>query len=675
MLYDILSACEGAFWLARLAASACGNALNTSSTPTATVTLNGVETKVETVAQNLALFQQKLNANASKIEALTVAMDEAKAQVRRFDEKIDLFFDSHFQVGWELLGAASRSSDETLFGSLCRQALPEFKRAAVLLKNEREISARLCEATTFFLLDDVANALAALEEARCVRFDPTASNADYWATTQMRLEVADVAAALAGRPLWRDFWASCVERFMQLASTATEPRTRADAFQAAEATRLLETDLKAARDALKALYVVDGEAELNDALSELYAAVFDEDIAAAPSSAQKLPQSEPSAQTGQNAQYFQISVVSEPTTRFFLKREEARFQWRFDEEGAWLCGYSGGPAEVVVPETAEGRPVVGIDAEVFKDNASLKSIVFPDSLQTIGDGAFEKCKALQKVAFPDSLQAIGNRAFDCCWALQNVTFGAGLQTIGYCAFYCCWALQNVTFGAGLQTIGDNAFGHCSALQNVTFGAGLQMIGDRAFSHCSALQNVAFPDSLQTIDDSAFEDCKALQSLTFGAGLQTIGDSAFKECKALRTVTFGAGLQTIGDSAFEECKALQSLTFGAGLQTIGDWAFNDCCALQSVTFGAGLQTIGKCAFKKCEALRTVTLGAGLQTIGDRAFGDCCALQSVTFGAGLQTIGDYAFADTALWFKKVELPRKTKVGEDAFPLFTRVRRVKK
>ncbi|MBQ6827792.1 MAG: leucine-rich repeat domain-containing protein, partial [Thermoguttaceae bacterium] len=53
------------------------------------------------------------------------------------------------------------------------------------------------------------------------------------------------------------------------------------------------------------------------------------------------------------------------------------------------------------------------------------------------------CDALKSVAFPDGLQTIGASAFDDCWSLKSVSFPDGLRTIGEDAFGGCFALKSV----------------------------------------------------------------------------------------------------------------------------------------------------------------------------------------------------------------------------------------
>jgi hypothetical protein len=48
------------------------------------------------------------------------------------------------------------------------------------------------------------------------------------------------------------------------------------------------------------------------------------------------------------------------------------------------------------------------------------TVVIPDSVTTIGDGAFEGCTSLMKVVIPDSVTTIGNWAFEGCPCEEDI---------------------------------------------------------------------------------------------------------------------------------------------------------------------------------------------------------------------------------------------------------------
>ncbi|MBQ8124329.1 MAG: leucine-rich repeat domain-containing protein, partial [Kiritimatiellae bacterium] len=94
------------------------------------------------------------------------------------------------------------------------------------------------------------------------------------------------------------------------------------------------------------------------------------------------------------------------------------------------------PAELSLPSSVNGYTVTAVGNNSFQGLA-ITSLTIPNTVTTIGYGAFANCTALESVVFPDSLKTIegpGNSAykgaFNGCTALKSVKFGSGLVTIG-----------------------------------------------------------------------------------------------------------------------------------------------------------------------------------------------------------------------------------------------------
>ena len=242
--------------------------------------------------------------------------------------------------------------------------------------------------------------------------------------------------------------------------------------------------------------------------------------------------------------------------------------------------------------------------------------------------------SIKQIVFPAGLTSIGGEAFSECTALRSISFPAGLTSIGVEAFYGCTGLTSVTFPAGLTSIGDWAFSDCTGLTSINLPEGLTSVGDGAFSYCTGLKAISIAESNShfVVDDRGvlFDKAKTrlIQYLCVRSGsyavpesVTSIGDGAFAKCTGLTSVTFPDGLTSIGGEAFSECTALRSITLPAGLTFIGLGAFYDCTGLTSVTFPDGLTSIGGWAFMSCPGLTSVVIPASVTDIGMLAFGYC------------------------------------------------------
>jgi len=131
------------------------------------------------------------------------------------------------------------------------------------------------------------------------------------------------------------------------------------------------------------------------------------------------------------------------------------------------------------------------------------SFTVPDSVETIGGGAFCGCRNLTEIVFPDTLKAIGQYAFGYCTSLKEVTLPRSLTTLGLTAFKDCDALKEVTIPASVKGIGEAAFYCCDSLQKVVIEEGVTAIGHNAFSDCPKLTDVTIPKTVTDIGGYTF----------------------------------------------------------------------------------------------------------------------------------------------------------------------------
>ena len=86
------------------------------------------------------------------------------------------------------------------------------------------------------------------------------------------------------------------------------------------------------------------------------------------------------------------------------------------------------------------------------------SYSIPNSVETIGDSAFDGCESLVSVTIPGSVKSIGSYAFYDCTSLTSVTIGNSVETIGSSAFRYCTSLATIIFETdtwNITSIGEN----------------------------------------------------------------------------------------------------------------------------------------------------------------------------------------------------------------------------
>lgn len=127
-----------------------------------------------------------------------------------------------------------------------------------------------------------------------------------------------------------------------------------------------------------------------------------------------------------------------------------------------LLKYSGDSKVVIIPDSV--KCISGFEdaslsmspefLEYFELN--MKSVVIPDSVTKIEVRAFFNAFHLQEVTIPDSVESIGDFAFQCT-SLSKVVIPEGVKSIGKAAFEGNLNLKSIDIPDSVSYIGDGAF--------------------------------------------------------------------------------------------------------------------------------------------------------------------------------------------------------------------------
>lgn len=297
--------------------------------------------------------------------------------------------------------------------------------------------------------------------------------------------------------------------------------------------------------------------------------------------------------------------------------------WRYRY---YFCGsidlmyYDGSARNLTIPDKIGSVPVNGFyhypaeDRHVFIQSDSVRSVDFQPRVTELPLFFAYGCSSLEHVTLPDTLVSIGDGAFQGCAALTAVDLPDSLRIIGELAFADCTALDTVTLPASLRFLGGGAFANCELLNTVTIEEGVQRIEDRAFMNCPSLGSIDVPDSVVFLGQQAFSGCTGLTTAELPEGLQGIALALFNGCSSLTTCEIPASVRLIRNYAFDGCSALKSVALPAGLTTLEDCAFSES-GLTSVYIPGGVSNIGASVFSQCRSLKNVTVGNGVRTIGE------------------------------------------------------------
>lgn len=219
----------------------------------------------------------------------------------------------------------------------------------------------------------------------------------------------------------------------------------------------------------------------------------------------------------------------------------------------------------------QGVSIIG-DYAFSGDNTSLKTILMPDTVTEIGNGAFSDFYNLDYIYIPESVTKIGDNAFSGCSQLASISIPYSVKEIGESAFSYCGNLQTVSLTEGLESIGDYAFASDYELSNITLPFSLTEISPTAFANCDNFTeyitdinnpNFSITDGVLYSKDKSelvsYPTGKKAESYSVLQGTKSIGDYAIS-CDHLDSVYVPQSVEKIGTKSFGFMKTPTSDTY-------------------------------------------------------------------------------------------------------------------
>jgi hypothetical protein len=195
----------------------------------------------------------------------------------------------------------------------------------------------------------------------------------------------------------------------------------------------------------------------------------------------------------------------------------------------------------IFPDTGSNRVFytmtgTNIPANTFSGMSALTSVVIPDNITTIGEGAFRDCVNLTSVTIPDTVTVLPDNCFNGCSSLTAIPISESVTYIGEGCFAGCTGIETVTIPTGVTGIGAGCFSGSGVETIYANSPTPATIGNGAFTSGN-LQDIivpcAFFDAYKTAW-SAYEEymsCQDDEQLYF-----TTDTSNVKGTGETRTIT-------------------------------------------------------------------------------------------------------------------------------------------
>ena len=142
--------------------------------------------------------------------------------------------------------------------------------------------------------------------------------------------------------------------------------------------------------------------------------------------------------------------------------------------GNYAFSYCGSLTSIHIPGSVK---IIG-DYAFSGGCYALKTVIFDEGIETIGYRAFAST-AINQIVIPDSVTSLGGGAFSDCGSLTSVTIGSGIQTVlgyytfdwesaSYCTFKNCPNLTTIKIKKGVKSIEKGAFNGIKSIPDVFF---------------------------------------------------------------------------------------------------------------------------------------------------------------------------------------------------------------
>ncbi|MBO7331938.1 MAG: leucine-rich repeat protein, partial [Alistipes sp.] len=272
---------------------------------------------------------------------------------------------------------------------------------------------------------------------------------------------------------------------------------------------------------------------------------------------------------------------------------------------------------------------------------------------------------ITNVQFPSSLEEIGNYAFwDCRSLMCELSLPESLKSIGVGAFRHTAIKGNLSLPDGLDKIEGEMFEGCSGLTgSLTIPNGVKTIGERAFYGCGFTGNLILPMGLTEIQREAFSDTKFKGELNIPSTVTIIGDYAFANTEFNGTLILPKELNSLGSSVFYGCWRLSGVVeIPENIIAIPSQLFYDCKNIEGIVLHKDVEVIEAGAFANCFYVSSIVSKAkNPPTIASSAFNGV-AKDNFTLEVPEESIKKYQFASGWDEFKRIEAHREFSISHN-------------
>ena len=205
--------------------------------------------------------------------------------------------------------------------------------------------------------------------------------------------------------------------------------------------------------------------------------------------------------------------------------------------------------EIAQKAGIEINPYNIVNGELLSSDTNLMlmdntgTLVIPDTITSIGEGAFSNVTGLKTIIIPYSVKQLKTNAFSSNTGIEKVVFQTKTNDDGYIE--------------GCERIGERAFYLCSNLKEIELPQSLKYMESSAF-YGTNLSSIKIPENVTVLSSFLFGWCSNLKEIIFlGNNITQICNQAFVGT-SISTFKITDKVSDIHPYSFHKCTKLENL---------------------------------------------------------------------------------------------------------------------
>jgi hypothetical protein len=160
--------------------------------------------------------------------------------------------------------------------------------------------------------------------------------------------------------------------------------------------------------------------------------------------------------------------------------------------------------------------VLAAQTGILTINVCLNHCNIPKNSTGLSTNFFQGCTALKSVSFPPTVTTLGNGCFENCFSLNYIDL-KNITSYSTSSLRALGITQDIVIPSTITDTGTNTFNASNRITSITVaGSALTTIGNNAFQNIRSVKSLEFPSSVTSIGTNAFNSNPAILEYTFNS---------------------------------------------------------------------------------------------------------------------------------------------------------------